>query len=235
MICIIIPTYNEKENIFKLINEIRAIISEAKIIVVDDSKEKLHKISEINNVSYIYRGSKLGRGSAVLDGMSEAIKDKRIEIFIEMDADFSHDPKELVRNIDFFKKNKLNFLIASRYINNSKIINWPISRHLLSKVSNILARLLLAVPIKDYTNGFRFYDKLAAEHILKSCKNSRSTGFIMLSEIVIELYTNKFKILEISTVFLNRTRGESKVNFFELFKSLIGLLNLFVKKRILKK
>ena len=102
MICIIIPTYNEKENIFKLINEIRAIISEAKIIVVDDSKEKLHKISEINNVSYIYRGSKLGRGSAVLDGMSEAIKDKRIEIFIEMDADFSHDPKELVRNIDFF-------------------------------------------------------------------------------------------------------------------------------------
>ena len=235
MICIIIPTYNEKENIFKLISEIQGIISDVNIIVVDDSREKLPRLEGFNKVLYIYRGSKLGRGSAVLIGMNEALKNNKNETFIEMDADFSHDPKELERNIKYFKKNNLNFLIASRYLKDSKIINWPFSRHLLSKMSNILARLLLNVPIKDYTNGFRFYDKKAAQHIIKNCKNSKSTGFILLSEIVVELYSDNFKMSEISTVFVNRTRGESKVNFSEIFNSFWGLIKLFLNKRVFKK
>ena len=162
MICIIIPTYNEKENIFKLIEEITKLIENVNIVVVDDSVDKLDALKKIDNVSYIHRGSKLGRGSAVLEGIKEGLLKEKNKIFIEMDADFSHDPKELKKNIDYFKKENLNFLIASRYVEGSKIINWPLSRHLLSKISNFLAKFLLRVPINDYTNGFRFYDKNAA-------------------------------------------------------------------------
>ena len=233
MICIVIPTYNEKENIFKLINKILSINLNIKLVIVDDSREKLIKLNKIKKVKYIYRGKKLGRGSAVLMGMRHALKDKNNKIIIEMDADFSHNPKELKRNINHFIKNKINFLIASRYIKNSKIVNWPISRRLLSKFSNILAKFLLGVPIKDYTNGFRFYDRAATKHIYNNCKNSKSSGFILLSEIALELYNKNFKIDEIQTVFVNRTRGESKADLKEIFTSFMGLIKLFLKKKLL--
>ena len=233
MICIVIPTYNEKENIFKLINKILSINLNIKLVIVDDSIEKLIKLNKIKKVKYIYRGKKLGRGSAVLMGMRHALKDKNNKIIIEMDADFSHNPKELKRNINHFIKNKINFLIASRYIKNSKIINWPLSRRLLSKFSNILAKFLLGVPIKDYTNGFRFYDRTATKHIYNNCKNSKSSGFILLSEIALELYNKNFKIDEIQTVFVNRTRGESKADLKEIFTSFMGLIKLFLKKKLL--
>ena len=82
-----------------------------------------------------------------------------------MDADLSHSPTELKRNISFFYKNSLDLLIGSRYLKGSKIINWPLSRRVLSKLSNILARTLLGVPINDYTNGFRFYSKRAVKQL----------------------------------------------------------------------
>ena len=235
MICIIIPTYNEKENIFKLIEEITKLIESVNIVVVDDSVDKLDALKKIDNVSYIHRGSKLGRGSAVLEGIKEGLLKEKNKIFIEMDADFSHDPKELKKNIDYFQKKNLNFLIASRYVEGSKIVNWPLSRHLLSKFSNFLAKFLLRVPINDYTNGFRFYDKNAAIHVIKKCEYSKSTGFILLSEIVLELYKNNFKISEIPTIFVNRVRGESKVNFNEILNSFIGLIKLYLSTKINKK
>ena len=93
-----------------------------------------------------------------------------------MDADFSHDPEELKEKIEFFKKNELDMLIASRYIDNSKIINWPLSRRILSKFANKLARMLLGVPVSDYTNGFRFYSKKAVKLILSKFYNTKIHG-----------------------------------------------------------
>ena len=95
MICIVIPTYNEKENIFKLINKILSINLNIKIVVVDDSREKLIKLKRIKKIKYLYRGKKLGRGSAVLMGMRHALKDKNNKIIIEMDADFLTIQKSL--------------------------------------------------------------------------------------------------------------------------------------------
>jgi len=233
MISIIIPTYNEQENILKLIDKIFRIPLKIKIIVVDDSEKSFSKIKKIKDVKYIHRGKKLGRGSAVLIGMKKALLEKKNKIIIEMDADFSHQPKEIIPNVNYFFKKNLNFLIASRYLKKSKIINWPISRHLLSKFSNYLARFLMGIPIKDYTNGFRFYDRKAAKHIIKKCYKSNSTGFILLSEIAMELYINKFKISEKPTIFVNRIRGESKVSPSEIFNSFFGLLKLFVKYKLM--
>ena len=109
-----------------------------------------------------------------------------MDIIIEMDADLSHDPNEIKRNISFFYKNSLDLLIGSRYLKGSKIINWPLSRRLLSKFSNIFARLLLGVAVNDYTNGFRFYSKPAAKTVISKC-NKTGGGFIILSEIILIL------------------------------------------------
>lgn len=232
MISIIIPTYNEEENIVKLIHSIFNIPLKFNVIVVDDSPKINPNVKKIKNVIYIYRGKKLGRGSAVLIGIKKALKNNKNKIIIEMDADFSHKPQEIKSNISYFYRKKLNFLIASRYLKKSKILNWPVSRRILSKFSNLLARILLNIPIKDYTNGFRFYDRSAAKHILKKCSKSKSSGFILLSEIAMELYINKFKIDERPTIFINRTRGESKASFSEIIKSFFGLLSLFAKYKL---
>ena len=231
---IIIPAYNEKENILKLVQSIRKKLN-CIIIIVDDTpnletKKIIYK-SRIKNLLFFNRGKKSGRGSAVLFGLKKILKiKKKINCLIEMDADFSHDPSELNKNISFFYKNSLDLLICSRYLKNSKIINWPLSRKILSKLSNILAKLLIGAPVNDYTNGFRFYSRRATQTIIKNC-NHTGGGFIILSEIILVLWKKNFKVSEINTVFRNRIRGESSVSFKLILESLYGLFKLYLIKK----
>ena len=236
-ISIIIPTFKEKENIKNLINLIKSEIEISKIIIVDDSpsEEIKNEISNLSDVKYIYRGKKLGRGSAVIEGLNFSQKNFNSEIFIEMDADLSHDPKELKENVKLFKKNNCDLLISSRYLKESKIINWSIQRKIFSFLANLLAKFVLKIPVTDYTNGYRIYSKKAVQHIRKNCGNI-GDGFIILSEILVELYYNNFKINETSSKFVNRTRGESSVNLNEIIKSLIGLIKIYkLKNKIRQK
>ncbi len=230
---IVIPAYNEEKNIIKLIKNIKKKIKNPSIFVVDDSNNKKtqHLIKKNKlKVNYINRGKKLGRGSAVIFGFKKLIKIKKIKIFVEMDADFSHNPSELPRNINFFHRNSLDLLIGSRYLKNSKIINWSLSRRIFSVLANYLAKSLLQVPISDFTNGYRIYSKRAVHRIIKNC-GKIGDGFIILSEILLELHTNQFKIKEIESVFINRRRGESSVNFKLILVSLLGLIKLYINKR----
>ena len=230
-IAIIIPAYNESENIKKLLNEIRLNIR-SEIIVVDDSNNSLTKNVLKNNkikIIYIKRKEKLGRGSAILEGLKKALKKEEVEIFIEMDADFSHPPSELRRNIKFFNEEHLDLLIGSRYLEGSQIINWPISRRIFSRLANYLARFLLKIPCSDYTNGYRIYSRRAAKKIVEKC-GKIGDGFIILSEILLVLYKNKFKIAEIKTKFVNRSRGKSSANLRLIIASFIGLIKIFLKR-----
>lgn len=234
---IVIPAYNENENIIKLLKSIRKNLN-CLIIIVDDSSnlntKKIIKKYNFKNIKYFNRGKKSGRGSAVLFGFKQLIKiNKNINCFIEMDADMSHSASELKRNISFFYKNSLDLLIGSRYLKSSKIINWPLSRRILSRLSNILARFLLDVPISDYTNGYRFYSKPAVKTIIAKC-NKTGGGFIILSEIILVLWKNGFKISEIKSIFRNRIRGESSVNIKLIIESLLGLLKLYLIKKSYK-
>jgi len=229
---ITIPAYNESDNILRLIKKIRQYLN-CLIVIVDDSnnfktRDLINK-SKFKNIKYFHRKKKLGRGSAVFMGFKKIMLLKKISCLIEMDADSSHNPNELKRNLNYFFKNSLDLLIASRYLQKSKIINWPKSRKILSKLSNILARLLLGVPVNDYTNGYRFYSINAARTVTSKC-NVSGGGFIILSEIILVLFTNNFKISEIKTVFKNRTRGESSVNLKLVMSSLIGLIKLYFAK-----
>ena len=234
---IVIPAYNENENIIKLLKNIKKNIN-CFIIIVDDSADlntkKILTKYNFKNVKYFNRGKKYGRGSAVLFGFKKLIKmKKKINCFIEMDADMSHSPSELKRNISFFYKNSTDLLIGSRYLKNSKIINWPLSRKILSKLSNVLAKFLLGVPVNDYTNGYRFYSKAATKTIITKC-NKTGGGFIILSEIILVLWKNGFKISEIKSIFRNRVRGESSVNLKLLIESLFGLFKLYLIKKSFK-
>jgi len=230
-IAIIIPAYNESDNIKNLIKKIRQNI-QSQIIVVDDSNNNLTKniLKKIKtNIIYIKRNKKLGRGSAVLEGLKKALKKKEVEIFIEMDADLSHPPSELRRNIKFFNDKNLDLLIGSRYLEKSQIINWPVSRKIFSKLANYLARFLLKIPCTDYTNGYRIYSRSAAKKIVQKC-GKIGDGFIILSEILLVLYKNNFKIGEIKTKFVNRSRGESSANLKLIIASLVGLIKIFIKR-----
>ena len=229
-IAIIIPAYNERKNLKKLVDQINSNLNDIQILIIDDSKvnDSEQTIIDKKNVHFIYRGKKLGRGSAVLFGLKECLK-KDYNIFIEMDADFSHDPNELQDKIDFFLNNNLDVLIASRYLKNSKIVNWSLSRRIFSKLSNFLAKKLLRIPVSDYTNGYRLYSREAAQLITREC-GKICDGFIVLSEILLVTSLNKLKIGEISSIFINRIRGESSVNIKLIFLSLFGLLKLFILK-----
>ena len=229
-ISIIIPTYKEKENIFKLTKKILSLYPKAVIFVVDDTENlNLKNRFKSNKIKYFLRKNKKGRGSAVLYGLKKSLQYKSNSIFIEMDADFSHNPKELKKKIEFFIKNDLDLLISSRYLESSKIINWPIQRLVFSKLSNKLAQFLLNVGVTDYTNGFRIYSRRSVELIVKKCGRI-GDGFIVLSEILLTIKLNKFKIRELPTIFVNRKRGESSVNFKLIIQSLIGIVKLYFIK-----
>jgi len=229
---IVIPAYNENKQVFNLIKLINKILKIKYIVIIDDTKRsKIRDIaSYFNNIIYINRKKKLGRGSAIIYGIKLLMK-KNANIIIEMDADFSHNPNEIKKNLIFFKKNKIDLLISSRYLNKSKIINWPIKRRIFSKCSNYLAKILLNIPITDFTNGFRIYSKNTFKIITKNC-GKIGDGFIVLSEIVYEIYRNNLKILETPTKFKNRTRGESSVSTKLIFDSLIGLIRIYLKKSL---
>lgn len=232
---IIIPTFNEEKNISKLLKSIIKKLPNCKITIVDDSKnnniERIIKKEKFkNNIKYIHRKNARGRGSAVLFGFKKRLKKNTHQIFIEMDADFSHNPSELKRNIRLFKNKQSDLLIASRYLPKSKIYHWSLFRRIFSKLSNVLAKFILKINVTDYTNGFRIYSKEATKLIVKKC-GKIGDGFIVLSEILLILDVNKFKINEISSIFVNRVRGESSVNLKLIVQSFLGLLKLFLIKK----
>jgi len=232
---IIIPTYNEEDNIIYLIKDIFKYVPKSIITIVDDSKNNLilsliKKENFKKKVNYFHRKNSRGRGSAVLFGFKKVIKNNVKQTFIEMDADFSHKPSELRKNIKKFNNNKNDLLIASRYLPKSKILNWSFSRRIFSKLSNILAKKILKINVSDYTNGFRIYSKEAINLIIKKC-GKIGDGFIVLSEILLIIDLNNLKINEVSSTFINRKRGESSVNIKLIMQSLYGLIKLYFIRR----
>ena len=233
-VAVIIPAYNEDENIVRLAKKISKIIPQSIIYIIDDTKKTTigNFFKKNKKVKYILRKGKRGRGSAVLYGFKKSLNNKKCKIYIEMDADFSHNPNEIKKNLKFFKKNNLDLLISSRYLKESKIFNWSFSRRIFSLLANFLAKILLNVGVSDYTNGFRIYSRKSVELVTKKCGNI-GDGFIVLSEILLVIKIFNLKIDEVPSIFINRKRGESSVNINLIIQSFIGLIKLFfIKQKI---
>jgi dolichol-phosphate mannosyltransferase len=232
-VAIIIPSYNDAENIPLVVKGIRSVATSAKIIIVDDSNEEQKKklrtfAKKQKGLQIIERETKSGRGSAVLDGFREALLDKRIQFVFEMDADTSHSAKDLTKFLE--KKNVADLIIGSRYIKGSRVINWPKKRLLMSRVINsFLLNLLFNLGIHDYTNGYRMYDRKAAEYLLSTTLHE--TGFVLLSESAYQLKRAGFSLAEVPITFTDRKHGVSSVHMKDIF---IALLSAFKVRFIYK-
>ncbi len=227
-VLVIIPTYNEKENITRLIKHILGNNYEIDVLVVDDnspdgtSEEIIDNFKNNSRVSLLTRDKKDGRGGAVLDGISEAIKKGFYNRVIEMDADFSHDPDELPLILE--KSKEVDVVIGSRYLPDSSIVGWPFQRAVFSKIANFYARFLLKIPISDYTNGYRCYSIESAKSIEKD--KIKSKGYIVLSEIAYQLFLKGFSFGEVPTRFVNRTRGISNLSINEIISAFTSVWKL---------
>lgn len=225
---IVIPTYNESASIEALIKELFLILPKAQVIVVDDNSpdktaKKVKSLKKIiPNLTLIIRKDKGGRGSAVLTGFQYAYNSLKPDIFIEMDADFSHEPKELKNLIKKSRNN--NVILASRYLKKSKIINWPLKRHIASRISNCLIRLILKLPLKDNTNGYRVYQRRAIKILLKH--NFINSGYMVLSESAFLLYKEGFKLIEVPSVFVSKYMEKSNATVNEFISAFKGLLRI---------
>lgn len=230
---IVIPAYNEADNIGRLVREILTFAPRARVVVVDDSPDlSTHdavRALALPQVSVTHRNAKGGRGSAVLEGIRQLL-DRGCAPILEMDADFSHPPSQIPDLLREGEERQLDLLVASRYLPGSEIRDWPLSRRWFSRSSNTLARAVLAVPIADYTNGFRLYSLRAARIIRDTC-GKEGKGFISLSEILVNLHYRQLRIGETPTIFVNRARGESSVNFEEIKNALTGLAKIWWLKR----
>jgi len=231
-VAVIIPTYNESSSIDILLKRIYKILPHAKIFIVDDSmlteNKKLKEKTKNSRVKVISRMQKLGRGSAVMVGFREALKDKDIKYFFEMDADLSHLPAEFPIFFEKIKKENADLVIGSRYLDGSATIDWPKWRIIMSKLANLYLNILLNLKLTDYTDGFRLYTRNAVEFLTK--EKFKTSGFILLSESSYKLRLNKFVITEVPIHFVDRKYGKSSMGPRELFYSLFGILKVrFIK------
>lgn len=214
-IIVVIPTYNERDNIVNLINDIFAqSIENLQIIVVDDnSPDKTGELIIQAQTAYphlylIKRYNKLGLGSAYIAGFKKSLA-LGADLIVEMDADFSHDPKDLPRLIEACT-NGFHLAIGSRKINNGKIVGWNWRRKLMSHGAMVIARTCLRLRVKDVTSGFRCYRREVLEKI--NLDKIKSNGYAFQEEMLYRTQKNKFQIKEIPVVFKDRTLGKSKLS-----------------------
>jgi dolichol-phosphate mannosyltransferase len=231
---VIIPTYNEKENIENIIRTIFSIDSQYHLLIIDDgSPDGTAKIikklqSAFNNQLFIIeRPSKLGLGTAYITGFKWALENNYDFIF-EMDADFSHDPKDLPRLLNACKDNNYDLSIGSRYVKGGKVENWPKTRWLMSYFASIYVRVILLMNIKDTTAGFKCYKKEVLEKI--NLDNVQFMGYAFQIEMKYSAYRLGFKLFEVPITFKDRQLGESKMNMSIFKEAFWGVLKLRNKK-----
>jgi dolichol-phosphate mannosyltransferase len=210
---IIIPTYNEIENLPPLLKEIFSYAPEADILIVDDNSpdgtgELADKFHEENaQVHVLHRAGKLGLGTAYIEGFKYAIGHDYDTAF-EMDADFSHDPKYLP---DFLKAiENADLVIGSRYIPGGDTPNWTMIRRIISGGGNIFARFMLGIPVHDCTAGYRCYRRQVLESI--DLDSIQSQGYAFQIELAYRVMQHGFKIVETPIVFMDRRVGKSKMS-----------------------
>ena len=231
---VVLPSYNEKENINRLILAILSLSESFYVVVVDDNSpdgtfdaveesKKLMSSADQNKLHIIKRLAKDGRGGAVWEGMRWGLASElNFDSFVEMDCDFSHDPSEISNGLLLISEG-YDLVLGSRYPN-GKIINWPLKRRILSRVANIVCRILISRKFHDYTNGYRFYNRKAAAHLSQSSLLFK--GYINLSETLAKLLKNQFSIGVIPIVFENRKRGKSKTDYKETLGSFFAIFQI---------
>ena len=210
---IIVPTYNELENIRRLLPELMTLDPDIRVLVVDDnSPDGTGKLAdalaaEHKRISVIHRPGKLGLGSAYVAGFKYAIQ-QDVDCVFEMDADFSHDPAMIPRFVEQIAS--CDVVIGSRYISGINVVNWPMSRLLLSYFANIYTRLATGMTIRDTTSGYKCFRREVLENI--ELDEVRSDGYAFQIEMNFRCWRKGYRIREIPIIFVDRRSGTSKLS-----------------------
>lgn len=228
---VIIPTYNEVENIRELIIKIFNLgIDNLEIIVIDDNSPdgtstEIEKLTDSYKIKLIKREKKLGIGSAYILGFKEALK-KGADLIFQMDADFSHNPAEIPNFLKSIEQGA-EVVIGSRYIKGGEITNWSNLRRLMSKSAIWLSRYILRLKTRDVTSGFRCYK----QEVLVSLNldKIKSNGYAFQEEMLYRCEQAGFKVVEVPIKFIDRSFGKSKLSFMEIIKFFITLIRLKLK------
>jgi dolichol-phosphate mannosyltransferase len=212
-IVIVIPTYNERDNLHDLLPQILSADARIEALVVDDASpdgtaDLVEEMRRGNpRVHLIRRGSKLGLGSAYVAGFARALE-LGADLVFEMDADFSHNPRYIP---DFLEAiGGADLVIGSRYVNGVNVINWPMSRLLLSYCANLYTRLITGLPVYDATGGFKCFRRATLEAI--DFRSAKSDGYAFQIELNHRAWRSGFRIVEIPIVFVERLKGDSKMS-----------------------
>ncbi len=229
----IIPTFNEKENISDIISEVMLLDSGFDVLVIDDNSPdgtaeivKEFQLVWPNRLFLMERKGKLGLGTAYLQGFEYALN-KGYEYIFEMDADFSHNPKDLERLYKTSADEGFDVVIGSRYISGVNVVNWPMSRVLMSFFASKYVQMVTGIPIKDTTAGFVCYHKRVLESM--ELEKVKFIGYAFQIEMKFTAWKLGFKIKEIPIIFTDRTRGTSKMSTNIFREAVFGVIYMKIK------
>lgn len=232
-VLIIIPTYNEIENIENIIISTINLYPTINILIVDDNSPDLtsKKVENLkpkfkDQLFLMKRLKKEGLGTAYVAGFKWALKNKFNYVF-EMDADFSHNPKDIKRILEPMLENNYDVSIGSRYIKGINVVNWPLSRIILSYTASQYVQLITRMNIKDSTSGYICYKKSVLESI--DLDNIKFTGYAFQIEMKYKSYLKNFKIIEVPIIFSDRLFGVSKLNGSIISEAIFGVIAMRIK------
>ncbi|MBI4831134.1 MAG: polyprenol monophosphomannose synthase [Candidatus Lindowbacteria bacterium] len=225
---VIIPTFNEAENVERLIGEITRSVVGIRVLIVDDNSpdgtgDIVKRISATNpNVLLETRPAKLGLGTAYIQGFKRALSMPDVDCVFGMDADFSHSPQYLP---DFLKAlDEFDVVIGSRYLNGISVVNWPIRRLFISFFANNYARVITKLPVRDCTSGFCCYKREVLQRI--NLDAVRARGYSFLVEMKYRAHKLGFKIGEVPIIFFERRSGKTKMSKFDIFEAIFTVWRL---------
>lgn len=234
-VCIVIPTYQESENLPRLIEELEKTLKgeDFQLLVVDDNSpdgtadmaEKMNR--HYKNILVHRRKDRFGIGEAIRDGFKIATSRPKCEYIVTMDADLSHNPKEIPRLLRETKN--CDLVQGSRYVKGGHIIGWSPSRRTMSYLANLLCKLLFKTGLHDHTSNFRAYSRKCAEAIIT---NTHCRWYEWTIDAILVAKDHDFKVKEVPITFVNRTLGKSKLRTFHIFMWIQDVSKLFLRRRL---
>lgn len=231
---VIIPTYNEIENIESIVRAVFSLSKSFHVLIVDDNSpdKTAYKVKELqiefsDNLFLEQRLKKAGLGTAYVHGFKWALA-RNYEFIFEMDADFSHNPQDLERLYDACHLGGADIAIGSRYVTGVNVVNWPLSRVLLSYFASVYVRMITGMKIMDATAGFICYSRKVLETI--NLDKIKFIGYAFQIEMKYRAFSKKFHIKEVPVIFTDRTKGQSKMSGSIIKEAIFGVLTLRIKK-----
>jgi len=234
LVAVVLPTYNESENIARLLTQLRNVLPAARLFVVDDnSPDGTGDIAErcareMGGIEVLHRPGKQGLGSAYRQGFTHVIA-QGVDVVVSMDVDFSHDPLAIPAMLAEIESGS-DAVIGSRYVSGGGTKNWPLHRRLLSRWGNLYTGAVLGVKVRDCTSGFRAYRSSALAAIAP--ETTKAEGYAFLSELVVRLSRRGLKISEVPILFIDRENGTSKMSGRIIIESMLLVTRWGISHRL---